>query len=491
MKILFIISLIISIFYDLPASANYLSFSRVSFGVESDINSTIYSTKTGNFVAVGDGGFIGTSSDGIYWYSSNSKTGEDLKAIAYKFTAYGNDLYVAVGLSGTIIYSYDGFKWQQDLKITSKNLNGVINKSSLFIAVGDEGTILKSEGMGKWEKITSPTTNILNSITYGNGIFVAIGNGGVILASIDGTNWSQCQSPTSVNLKSVSFGNGIFIAVGDSGVILRSLDGVTWVQQNSRTGGNLRAVSFGDFAFFAVGQGGVVMLSGDGIFWEQLYTGNNISLNSVLYRNQIFIAAGFNGSGIRAYNNYIVTIPPFINLGQVTANKKVSQPFNVINKSNTPLTISHVSKSGSSQFTINNDFCSGVTLQPNDVCRIEVSFTSGVAGDEKASIVIKSSTLPVSSTISLLATSTGVLYNLNVSKSGNGSGAVYSSLGGISCGATCSGQIIGGSSITLYAIPSTGSSFVQWKGINSCTTTNPCSFTLTDNVAVNAEFQSN
>lgn len=490
MKLMKISLILIFIFLFLTkAFANYLSFNNISFDVESDINSMFYGTKNGLFIAVGDGGYIGTSSDGIYWYASNSKTGEDLKAVTYRYSSVDNDIYMAVGSSGTVVYSYDGITWFKDKKITEKGLNGISNRSALFVAVGESGTILRTNGIGNWEQVLSPTTNNLMSITYGNGLFVVVGNNGTILSSSDGQIWSQCLSPVSVNLKSVSFGNGMFIAVGDSGVILRSLDGLVWVQQNSRTGSSLKAVSYGDFAFFAVGQNGTVMLSGDGITWEQLYTGSNIWFNSVLYRNQIFLATGYNGSGIRAYNNYIVANPSFINFGQLAPNTSFTQPINVINRGSFPLTISLVSKSGSNQFQIKNDLCSGATLQPSGVCRIDVSYTSGIAGQNSASIVIKSSTLPVSTTVSLKATSTGVLYDLSVTKTGNGSGNVFSSTGGISCGSNCTGKILGTSIVTLYAIPSNGSSFGGWTGYSACVTNNPCTFTMTGNVNINAEFQ--
>lgn len=91
-------------------------------------------------------------------------------------------------------------------------------------------------------------------------------------------------------------------------------------------------------------------------------------------------------------------------------------------------------------------------------------------------------------------TMTGTLYftapvnkTLNVVKAGSGVGTVTSSPAGISCGASCSANLTFPSTITLTAVPSTGSAFTGWSG--ACTgTANPCILTsleATDTVQVN------
>jgi hypothetical protein len=61
---------------------------------------------------------------------------------------------------------------------------------------------------------------------------------------------------------------------------------------------------------------------------------------------------------------------------------------------------------------------------------------------------------------------------LHVSKNGTGSGAVVSSgPAGIDCGSTCSFD--GGASVTLTAVPSSGSRFAGWSG-GGCTGTGSC-----------------
>jgi hypothetical protein len=64
---------------------------------------------------------------------------------------------------------------------------------------------------------------------------------------------------------------------------------------------------------------------------------------------------------------------------------------------------------------------------------------------------------------------------LTVTKSGTGAGTVTSSVGAISCGASCSGDFAEGTSVMLTASASSGSTFAGWSGacagISACIVT--------------------
>lgn len=79
-----------------------------------------------------------------------------------------------------------------------------------------------------------------------------------------------------------------------------------------------------------------------------------------------------------------------------------------------------------------------------------------------------------------------VLHTLTVSKSGDGSGIVTSLPIGIDCGVTCSAQFANGTSITLLAAPSTGSSFTGWSG--ACSGTGQCVVAMNAAKSVTATF---
>ena len=78
-------------------------------------------------------------------------------------------------------------------------------------------------------------------------------------------------------------------------------------------------------------------------------------------------------------------------------------------------------------------------------------------------------------------------FTLQVTRNGTGSGTVTSSPSGISCGTTCSRSFSGGTSVTLTAVPASGSVFAGWSG-GSCTGTGSCTIQINNNVTVAATF---
>jgi hypothetical protein len=77
-------------------------------------------------------------------------------------------------------------------------------------------------------------------------------------------------------------------------------------------------------------------------------------------------------------------------------------------------------------------------------------------------------------------------FTLSVGKAGTGSGTVTSSPTGINCGADCSQAYTDGTSVSLSAVPATGSSFDSWSG--ACTGTGTCNLSMTANRSVTATF---
>jgi hypothetical protein len=81
----------------------------------------------------------------------------------------------------------------------------------------------------------------------------------------------------------------------------------------------------------------------------------------------------------------------------------------------------------------------------------------------------------------------GGTFTLQVTKNGTGSGTVTSSPSGISCGTTCSGSFSRGTTVTLTALPASGSVFAGWSG-GGCTGTGSCTVKITKNTTVTATF---
>ena len=78
--------------------------------------------------------------------------------------------------------------------------------------------------------------------------------------------------------------------------------------------------------------------------------------------------------------------------------------------------------------------------------------------------------------------------SLAVTRAGSGSGTVASAPGGISCGATCSASFAPGTTVTLTATPTSGSTFAGWSG--ACSGTGGCSVAMDRASSVTATFDS-
>lgn len=181
----------------------------------------------GSFMLLSDRGYVATSTNGITWSVTRPST-----EMYWRSLAYGNGMYVAVGLDrGWIMTSPDGKTW------TKKQVGSVIWKD----------------------------------IAYGNGIFIAINGDGYFVTSTDGITWtSQKQVPNiSRGYDIITFGNGKFVvAEGYRGNTQTTTDGVTWTTPNTNSGNNdWQDIAAGNGKFILVGSSGYIATSTDGITW--------------------------------------------------------------------------------------------------------------------------------------------------------------------------------------------------------------------------------
>ena len=189
----------------------------------------------GFFVAVGDSGTIITSPDGYHWTNQSSGSLTYLRGVAY-----ADGEFAAVGDSGVILVSSNAVAWSQLPTVTSNTLRGIAGDSTWradacpqFIAVGDGGTAVQCLNNTQWSSIASDTTNALFSVAYFDTDYVAVGNNGTVTLDLAGFSADPPGSTgTSDNLYGVSATpDGRVVAVGDlsppnysSNGILYSLD---------------------------------------------------------------------------------------------------------------------------------------------------------------------------------------------------------------------------------------------------------------------------
>jgi hypothetical protein len=259
------------------SSHDAATWSPISYS--SNVNSLNGASYLGGFYTlVGDNGVILRSSDLAIWATptTNPATGVKLNAIANNFSS----LSVAVGASGTIIYSADGVTWTAATKsATTSDLYAVIYTTfnvgtytaGTWIAVGAGGTMVQSPDAITWTVVPSVTTNDLHGIAYGASvstagvvtpIFAAVGLSGTVLTSNNGVSWTTQTLPGASTLNAVAFGTQ-FVTLGAGGNIFYSADGVTWTAASiTPTNSNdLFAVVHGLGAYSAVGAVGTNLLS--------------------------------------------------------------------------------------------------------------------------------------------------------------------------------------------------------------------------------------
>ena len=144
-------------------------------------------------------------------------------------------VFIGVGAKGGICYSEfasphnHGEEWSCVSPIVpDKKLYGIAYGNNKFIAVGQSGTVIISDNGSGWATRTSNTSATLNSIAFGNDKFVGVGSNTVIVSTDNGTSFLETN--TEHYLRDVTYGNGVFVAVGYNENIYTSTDGDTWTK---------------------------------------------------------------------------------------------------------------------------------------------------------------------------------------------------------------------------------------------------------------------
>lgn len=125
---------------------------------------------------------------------------------------HSDGAYLAAGQLGDIGTSTDGESWttrQIDPPFTP-DLEDVTFQDGQFIAVGHRGLIMTSPDGGAWSRQQPFDFVTILSAAYGANIHVLTGSSGSMLTSPDALDWTLSQVPDITTIRSVTYGSGMF-----------------------------------------------------------------------------------------------------------------------------------------------------------------------------------------------------------------------------------------------------------------------------------------
>lgn len=203
----------------------------------------------------------------------DSRTVASLEGVAW---SADHRVAVAVGAGGTIVRSTDGVAWEVVASVgPDAQFRAVIYGGGRFVAVGsdrptrhDRLVATSTDGL-LWDVEPAPQESTLTDVAYGNGVYVGVGLEGAIAYSTDARNWTVHLAVTNEGLEAVSFVRGRFFAHGQGGLVLVSSDGEHWTQSALAPPARYARIIDGEDAYVLPGGGDVatVLRSDDLATW--------------------------------------------------------------------------------------------------------------------------------------------------------------------------------------------------------------------------------
>lgn len=223
----------------------------VATGLAGSINALCYGNSL--FVAVDSAGGIATAADPAGpWTVQTSGS-----SVSFYAVAFANGRFVAVGIANANVAIYtspDAVAWSpRAITSFTATLKGVAYGNGVWIAVGVGGVAVISRDNGStWIVSNVGTTGDLRAIAFGKGRFVTVGNK-FIGTSTSGNAWKPQGAPTDI--LAIASGPSGFAAVSYS-YSTSSTDGENWTTHTATTQ-LLNAVCYGADAYYAVDANGL------------------------------------------------------------------------------------------------------------------------------------------------------------------------------------------------------------------------------------------
>jgi len=235
---------------NMGTSTDSITWTKIYPPTTTQLRSIIYAG--GQFVGVGDGGVVVTSTDGILFDTRTpslaSGTGNNGNLLIYSGTKY-----VSGGATGQICTSTDGSVWTGRNSQTTSTILSILFASSLYVHAGVGGELATSTDAVTWTPRTSGTTSQIQSLTKGT-VYVYGAAGGLVATSTDAITWSAQVSGTASPVWSLGFGNSVYVFGCTGGFLASSTDAVTWTSRTSQTTSTINTITYG--TVYAYGAGG-------------------------------------------------------------------------------------------------------------------------------------------------------------------------------------------------------------------------------------------
>ncbi|MCC6231289.1 MAG: hypothetical protein IT580_01515 [Verrucomicrobiales bacterium] len=206
--------------------------------------------------------------------------------------------WVAIGKASNTWVSDDGKSWTPGGTIPGAILRNVAAGDGRFVAVGQlgpSGIVASSANGMHWNVEAHQEGGALHHIVFGNERFVAAGDHGARLTSAHGGPWVSSGNPWTFAVNGLAYGNGRFVAVVDFSVYF-SLDGLEWRKPSQAPGGAANTASFGGGRFLTVGMGNSIAFSENGDRWSSVRPpGPNTYWSSAAWTGTQFLIGGDDG----------------------------------------------------------------------------------------------------------------------------------------------------------------------------------------------------
>jgi len=244
---------------------------------------------------------MAVSQSSINWTKNMQYAIDEFKGIAY-----GNGMYIAVGVDGIIRTSTDAVKWERVNSGIKDDIEDVIWANNKFTAVSKNGNVLDSSNGVKWLIHNMDKESYPKKIYYYNGKYIVLSGGYCYYTSTNGVKWETIK--TTAILNSVTWNGKSYFATDfdyKSGRVLVSSDGDKWEEVFS-VNKEIKEIMFANNMYVAVGEDkyrGFIITSSDGVTWNMTYERDErMEINGIIWDGSRFVAFGDDGLVLQSNN---------------------------------------------------------------------------------------------------------------------------------------------------------------------------------------------